>query len=83
MGITPGTDVVMRIGAIEHTVSYATAYGDVEVGEGLLHVDSYGQVAVAVRQGRAVDDFPLEEHIAVTFRSVAAPVQVQGVKPVS
>lgn len=83
VGIAQGSDVVLRIGAIEHTITYATAYGDVEIGEGLLHVDSYGQMAVAVRQGRAVDDFPLEENIAVTLRSASAPVQIQGVNPVS
>ena len=53
------------------------------IGEGMVHVDSYGQIAVAVRQGRAVDDFPLEEHIAVTLRSATSPVQIQGVSPVS
>lgn len=82
VGIGPGVDVIVRIGAIEHTVSYGTAYGDVAIGEGLVHVDSYGQIAVAVRQGRAVDDFPLEEHIAVTLRAADAPLDLQGVKPV-
>lgn len=82
-GVTPGTDVVLRIGAIEHTLQYVAAYGDVEIGEGLLHVDSYGQIAVAVRQGRAVEDFPLEEHIAVTLRAATAAVRIQGVKPVN
>jgi S-adenosylmethionine hydrolase len=83
VGITLGSDVVLRIGAIENTLVYATAYGDVEIGEGMVHVDSYGQIAVAVRQGRAVDDFPLEEHIAVTLRSATSPVRIQGVSPVS
>ena len=83
VGIAEGADVVLRIGAIEHTIVYGRAYGDVEIGEGLLHVDSYGQIAVAVRQGRAVDDFPLEEGIAVTLRSANAPVRIQGVSPVS
>ena len=81
VGIGVGADIVLRIGAIEHTITYCAAYGDVEVGEGLLHVDSYGQMAVAVRQGRAVDDFPLEEHIAVTLRAASVPVQIQGASP--
>jgi hypothetical protein len=51
-------------------------------GEGLLHVDSYGQMAVAVRGGRSDEDYPLEEGIAVTFRKVGTPVNIQSVNPV-
>ena len=73
----------MRIGAIEHPLTWVTTYADVMEGEGLLHVDSYGQIAVAVRTGRAVDDYPLEDGIAVTFRRAdATEVEIQSVKPV-
>lgn len=82
VGIMPGDDIVMRIGAIEHQLSWVSAYGDVMEGEGLLHVDSYGQIAVAVRGGSAVDDYPLEEGIAVTFRKVGTAVAIQSVNPV-
>ena len=82
VGILPGDDVVMRIGAIEHELTWVSAYGDVMEGEGLLHVDSYGQMAVAVRGGRSDDDYPLEEGIAVTFRKVGTPVEIQSVSPV-
>jgi len=83
IGMTQGDDIIMRIGAIEHRLSWVEAYGDVAVGEGLLHVDSYGQMAVAVRGGRADEDYPLEEGIAVTFRKIGASgVDIQSVSPV-
>lgn len=81
-GMVPGDDIVMRVGAIEHQLSWVSAYGDVMEGEGLLHVDSYGQIAVAVHGGSAVEDYPLEEGIAVTFRKVGTPVDIQSVNPV-
>ena len=80
--ISPGDDIVMRIGAIEHQLTWVSAYGEVMDGEGLLHIDSYGQIAVAVHGGSAVDDYPLEEGIAVTFRKVGTPVDIQSVNPV-
>lgn len=80
IGVSPGDEVMMRIGAIEHRLPWVGAYGDVGDGEGLLHVDSYGQIAVAVRGGRADVDYPLEDHIAVTLRSLSSdPLQVDGV----
>jgi S-adenosylmethionine hydrolase len=79
IGVAPGDDVILRIGAMEHPLTWVKAYGDVAEGEGLLHVDSYGQVAVAVRAGRADEVYPLEDHIAVTIRSVASePMQVKS-----
>jgi len=82
VGIAQGDDVIMRIGAMEHQVTWVVAYGDVAVGEGLLHVDSYGQMAVAVRGGRSDEDYPLEEGIAVTFRKVGTDLEIQSVNPV-
>lgn len=81
-GIKPGDEVVMRIGAIEHQLTWASAYGDVMEGEGLIHIDSYGQIAVAVRSGRSDESYPLEEGIAVTFRKAGTPVDIQSVSPV-
>lgn len=67
VGLSPGDDIVMRIGASEHRLSWVGTYGEVNPGEGLLHVDSHGQIAVAVRDGRADEDFPLGYHVAVTL----------------
>lgn len=66
-GLEPGDDVTMRIGGGEFRIPWVAAYGDVEPGEGLIHVDSYGQVAIAVRGGRADESFPLAERVAVTL----------------
>jgi S-adenosylmethionine hydrolase len=83
IGVGPGDEVIMRIGAIEHELRWVTAYGDVPDGAGLLHVDSYGQVAVAVRRGRSDQAYSLEEGIAVTLRKPgSAPVAIQSVSPV-
>jgi S-adenosylmethionine hydrolase len=83
LGLEPGDDVVLRIGASEFRLSWATAYGDVEPGEGLVHVDSYGQIAVAVREGRADESFPLATRVAVTMARPAGGkrIDLQGVKP--
>jgi hypothetical protein len=67
-GLAPGGDVVVQIGGAQHRLLWVSAYGDVEEGEGLVHVDSYGQMAIAVRAGRADESFPLAERVAVTLR---------------
>ncbi len=82
IGVSPGHSMIMRIGAIEHELTWLTAYGDVETGEGMLHVDSYGQMAVAVRGGRSDESYPLEEGIAVTLRKIGTDVEIQSVSPV-
>jgi hypothetical protein len=68
IGLNPGDDVVVVIGGAEFTVAWVTAYGEVASGEGLVHVDSYGQIALAVRDDRADESFPLATGVAVAFR---------------
>jgi S-adenosylmethionine hydrolase len=68
LGLGPGDDVFIGIGGAEFRLEWAAAYADVEDGEGLVHVDSYGQIAIAVRGGRADESFPLATRVAVTFR---------------
>lgn len=78
IGARRGEDVVLRVGTSEFRLRWATTYSDVDRGEGLVHVDSYGQVAIAVREGRADDSFPLAAQTAVSVRPVAAaPIDVQ------
>lgn len=83
LGLGEGDDVVLRIGATEHRLPWVEAYGQVGPGEGLLHVDSYGQVAIAVREGRADETFPLALNVAVTLRRPPGGnrLEIQGVKP--
>ncbi len=53
LGIQPGEELNLKIAGIDHEIPWVTAYGDVEPGQTLAHVDSYGLVAVAVREGSA------------------------------
>ncbi len=78
VGIGEGTDIVLKVASAEFGIEWVNAYGNVEEGEGLLHVDSYGQIAVAVRNGRAVDSFPVDTGTAVTIRSGVASLQIRS-----
>ncbi len=55
LGAHPGDELSLKIAGIDYDVPWTGAYGDVEPGEVLLHVDSYGLVAIAVRNGSAAD----------------------------
>jgi len=68
LGIHPGDDVGLVLVGIERPLPWVSAYGDVDPGHGLVHVDSYGQIAIAVRDGRADEEYPLTVRTAVTFR---------------
>jgi S-adenosylmethionine hydrolase len=72
LGIEPGSEVVVRIGANAFEVDWVAAYGDVEEGDPLLHVDSSGLVALAVRNGSAASMFNLADGIAVTLAGSGA-----------
>ncbi len=78
VGIGMGTAIVLKIASAEFAIDWVTAYGDVAEGEGLLHVDSYGQIAVAVRNGRAVDSYPVDAGTAVTVRAGTPSLQITG-----
>lgn len=76
VGIGMRTSIVLKVGAAEFPVEWVGAYGDVAEGEGMLHVDSYGQIAVAVRNGRAAGRYPLGERVAVTLRPGAPLLRI-------
>jgi len=57
LGMKEGDDVLVSFNMEEVRVVWGSTYGDVEKGEAILHVDSYGQIAIAVRGGRADEDF--------------------------
>lgn len=52
-GAAPGRPVRVRVGTTVREVPWVESYGAVEEGSLLLHVDSAGLVALAVRGGRA------------------------------
>lgn len=72
LGLEHGDEVSMLISGVDRLLPWAEAYGDVAHGAGLIHVDSYGQIAIAVRDGRAGNVYPLAVRTAVTFRSPGA-----------
>ncbi|MEN8112864.1 MAG: SAM-dependent chlorinase/fluorinase [Actinomycetota bacterium] len=68
LGLEVGGDVSMVIAGINRDLPWVDAYGAVESGNGLVHADSYGQIAIAVNGGRADEEYPLAVRTAVTFR---------------
>jgi S-adenosylmethionine hydrolase len=68
IGLEPRGDVEMIVGGVPHRLPWVEAYAHVPFGEALLHVDSYGQMAVAIRDGRAEEAFGLVPRMSVTFR---------------
>ncbi len=67
VGMTPGQTVTVKVGSTIHTIPWVTSYGDVAEGETLLHVDSVGLIAIAVRGGRADDELNLAEGVSVSL----------------
>ena len=68
-GIAPEGEVTVRVGTAEYQIPRTAAYGEVGEGEALLHEDSSGLMALAVRGGRADHRFHLSESTAITFTS--------------
>lgn len=67
VGISHGQHLTVKVGSTLHTVRWVTSYSDVTDGEPLVHVDSAGLVALAVRGGSASEDLSLGEGVAVTL----------------
>lgn len=63
-------EIEIRIGATWHRARWATSFGAVGSNEVLIHVDSAGLIALAVRGGRAEDELNLTSGMAVTFKAV-------------
>ena len=63
----PGMRVMVRIGLMEYELPWVLSYAEVEEGQPLLHVDSSGLIALAVRGGQAADHFTLTSGTAVTI----------------
>ena len=65
IGLTEGAAVVVSVGSTIHNLRWVSAYSEVAEGEPLLHIDSAGLMAIAVRSGRADEDLNLAEGISV------------------
>jgi len=66
-GVRPGDVVTVRIGSATYEVPWADTYADVEESQVLLHVDSAGLIALAVRSGRADRALELAAGTAITL----------------
>lgn len=82
VNLAEGDDVSVAIGLQEFGISWRATYGEVDEGEPVIHVDSHGQIALAVRGGRAVDDFSFAIGDAVVLgrpnSGKAIPLQISG-----
>ena len=67
IGARRGGDIALRLSTTDFPLTWVEAYGDVKPGEALVHVDSYGQIAVAVREGRADELFSIFTGRAVSL----------------
>lgn len=67
VGFGPGDTLTVKVGSTIHSVRWVTSYADVDEGEPLIHIDSVGLLALAVRGGRADEEMNLAEGIAVSF----------------
>jgi S-adenosylmethionine hydrolase len=67
IGLSPGTVVTVKVGSTLHSVPWVTSYGEVAEGEALLHVDSAGLMALAVRGGRADEALNVAAGVSVTL----------------
>ena len=67
LGHSPGDTVAVKVGASIHNLPWVVSYAEVEEGEPLLHVDSAGLIAVAVRGRQASDVLGIGEGVAVTM----------------
>lgn len=66
-GFEPGQAIQLHVGAMSYEVPWVSTYGEVDEGEALLHVDSAGLMALAVRGGRADEAFSLANGMALTL----------------
>ncbi|MBW3667480.1 MAG: SAM-dependent chlorinase/fluorinase [Actinobacteria bacterium] len=67
IGLAHGHEVTLRVGATTHRLPWVAAYSEVDEGSPLLHVDSAGLIAIAVRGGRADQRLNLAEGASVTL----------------
>lgn len=73
LGFKTGDVITAKIGSTIHTMKWVLSYADVKEGEALVHVDSTGLVALAVRSGRADAELNLTDGMAVTLAGRRSP----------
>lgn len=73
LGVGRGDVVTVTVGSTIHALRWVTSYADVAEGEPLLHVDSAGLMAIAVRSGRADEDLNVAEGLSVRMAGRREP----------
>ena len=72
IGLSPGSVLTVRLGATLHAIPWVGAYSDVEPEQSLIHVDSAGLIAIAVRDGSAAQRLNLSSGVSVTLAGTAS-----------
>ena len=72
IGLSPGSILTVRLGATLHSIPWVGAYSEVGPGQPLIHVDSAGLIAIAVRDGSAVERLNLSSGVSVTLTGTAS-----------
>ena len=72
IGLGAGSVLTVRLGATVHSIRWVAAYSDVEPGHPLIHVDSAGLIAIAVRDGSAAERLNLSGGVSVTLTGTAS-----------
>jgi S-adenosylmethionine hydrolase len=67
LGLGPADVVTVKVGSRIHSIKWVLSYSDVDEGDPLVHVDSAGLIALAVRGGSASGSLALAEGTAVTL----------------
>lgn len=80
-GLGESTELAVRIGASVHRIRRAATYAQVRKGELLIHVDSAGLVAIAMREGRACDQLNLAERMSVVMEKTSIPTIAPRPRP--
>lgn len=80
-GLGDSPELGVRIGASVHRIRRAAAYADVPKGELLVHVDSAGLLAIAMREGRACDQLNLAERMSVVMEKTSIPTIAPRPRP--
>lgn len=68
IGVSEGDTVDVVVGALKRQAVWVRSYGDVGRGAPLLHVDSAGMLALAVREGNAAEYFVVRSGSSVVLR---------------
>ena len=73
IGLVPGEGITVKIGSTLHSLPWVAAYSEVDEGSALVHVDSAGLVAIAVRDGSAAEELNLYDGAVVTMAGRRSP----------